>query len=263
MPPEAPETAAPKAPADPRLKVLKKFHGKFLPKGVLRERYKAIMTRWNSGEDHGGVTALELKTLLDRSEGERPWKIRDELASTMHENFGVFRRENQMKEQERIVGYLRERYERVVVDDKGVGFIVMFGLLGSNRMPGLTAIFLLFTILTSATGFLFPFTQLLPSHMIGILSLVLLLIACIALYAMKLSGVWRPVYVVTALASLYLNVFVLIIQSFLKVPALHALAPGNPPAGPAFAVVQGIVLVFFVIVIIGAWRRYKPMPSFA
>jgi len=93
--------------------------------------------------------------------------------------------------------------------------------------------------------------------------MVLLAIACIALYAMKLSGVWRPIYVVTALASLYLNVFVLIIQGFLKVPALHALAPGNPPAGPAFAVVQGIVLVFFIIVIIGAWRRYKPLPSFA
>ncbi len=143
------------------------------------------------------------------------------------------------------------------------GIIVMFGMLGANKLPGLTAIFLLFTILTSATGFLFPFEQLLPSHMIGILSLVLLAIACIALYAMKLSGVWRPIYVVTALASLYLNVFVLIIQGFLKVPALHALAPGNPPAGPAFAVVQGIVLVFFIIVIIGAWRRYKPLPSFA
>jgi len=99
--------------------------------------------------------------------------------------------------------------------------------------------------------------------MIGILSLVLLAVACIALYAMKLSGIWRPIYVVTALASLYLNVFVLIVQSFLKVPPLHTLAPGNPPAGPAFAVVQGVVLVFFVVVIVGAWRRYKPMPSYA
>jgi len=143
------------------------------------------------------------------------------------------------------------------------GLIVMFAMLGANKMPGLTAIFLLFTILTSATGFLFPFEQLLPSHMIGILSLVLLAIACIALYAMKLSGAWRPIYVVTALISLYLNVFVLIIQTFLKVPALHALAPGNPPAGPVFAVVQGVVLVFFVIVIVGAWRRYRPTPSFA
>src|SRR5712672_3758864 len=143
------------------------------------------------------------------------------------------------------------------------GIIVMFGLLGSNRMPGMTAIFLLFTILTSATGFLFPFEKLLPSHMIGILSLVLLAIACIALYGMKLSDAWRSIYAVTALLSLYLNIFVLVIQGFLKVPALHALAPGEPPGGPVFAVVQLIVLVFFVIVIIGAVRRFRPMPAFA
>ena len=146
------------------------------------------------------------------------------------------------------------------------GVIVMFGLLGSNRMPGLTAIFLLFTILTSATGFLIPplvTETLLPSHMIGILSLVLLAIACIALYGMMLSGAWRWIYVVTAVLSLYLNVFVLVIQSFLKVPALHALAPSVPPSERPFAIVQGIVLVFFIIVIIGAVRRYRPMPTFA
>ncbi len=146
------------------------------------------------------------------------------------------------------------------------GIIVMFGLLGSKRMPGLTAIFLLFTILTSATGFLIPpllSEKLLPSHIVGILSLVLLAIACVALYGMKLSGAWRSVYVVTAMTSLYLNVFVLIIQAFLKVPALHALAPSVPPSEPPFAIIQGIVLVFFVIVIIGAVRRFRPMPSFA
>ena len=143
------------------------------------------------------------------------------------------------------------------------GIIVMFGLLGSSRMPALTAIFLLFTILTSATGFLFPFEKLLPSHIIAILSLVLLAIACIALYGMKLSGAWRWIYVLTAMISLYLNVFVLVIQSFLKIPALTALAPGNPPSGPAFAVIQGIVLLFFVVVIIGAMRRYRPMPAYA
>jgi hypothetical protein len=143
------------------------------------------------------------------------------------------------------------------------GIIVMFGLLGSNAMPGLTAIFLLFTILTSATGFLFPFEKLLPSHIIAILSLVLLAIACIALYGMKLSGPWRWIYVLTAMISLYFNVFVLVIQSFLKIPALTALAPGNPPSGPTFAVIQGIVLLFFVVVIIGAMRRYRPMPTYA
>ena len=139
------------------------------------------------------------------------------------------------------------------------GVVVMFGMLSSTPPGGLTGIFLLFTILTSATGFLFPFTQLLPSHMIGILSLVLLAIACIALYVMKLSGPWRWVYVLTALLSLYFNVFVLVIQSFLKIPALTAVAPGNPPSGPVFAVVQGIVLVFFVLMIIGAWRRFRPV----
>jgi hypothetical protein len=141
------------------------------------------------------------------------------------------------------------------------GIIVMFGMLSLKRPGGLTAIFLLLTILTSATGFLIPplvSDKLLPSHIIGGLSLVLLLIACIALYAMKLSGSWRWIYAVTALLALYFNVFVLVIQSFLKIPALTAIAPGNPPSGPVFAVVQGVVLVFFVLMIIGAVRRFRP-----
>jgi hypothetical protein len=143
------------------------------------------------------------------------------------------------------------------------GILVMFGLLGSKRMSGMTAIFLLFTILTSATGFLFPFKGVTPADIIGALSLVLLAIACVALYGMKLSGAWRWIYVVTAMISLYLNVFVLVIQSFLKVPALHALAPGEPPGGPVFGVAQGIVLVFFVIATIGAVRRFRPTPIYA
>src|SRR3979411_1555119 len=108
------------------------------------------------------------------------------------------------------------------------GFVVMAGMLGSNRMPGWTAIFLLFTILTSATGFLIPpllFEKLLPSHMIGVLSLILLAITCYALYGQKLSGSWRWIFVVTALLAQYFNGFVLEIQSFLKVGPLHALAP--------------------------------------
>jgi hypothetical protein len=141
------------------------------------------------------------------------------------------------------------------------GILVMFGLLGSNPMSGLTGLFLLFTILTSVTGFLFPFTQLLPSHMIGILSLVLLAIACIALYGMQLSGAWRAIYVVTAMISLYLNIFVLIFQGFLKVAALKALAPTQ--SEPPFLAIQGIVLAFFVIVIIGATRRFRPQPKYA
>jgi hypothetical protein len=138
------------------------------------------------------------------------------------------------------------------------GLTVMFGMLGSRPMPGLTAIFLVFTILTSITGFMFPFERLLPSHIIGILSLVLLAVACFALYGMQLEGAWRRIYVLTALLALYLNVFVLAIQGFLKIPALHALAPGNPPNGPSFAVVQGLVFLFFAVMIVGVWRRYRP-----
>jgi hypothetical protein len=146
------------------------------------------------------------------------------------------------------------------------GFIVMFGMLGSNRMPGLTALFLLLTILTSATGFLIPplvSEKLLPSHMIGVLSLILLAIACYALYGQKLSGSWRWIYVLTALLAQYFNVFVLVIQSFLKIGPLHALAPSVPPSEPPFAIAQGIVLVFFIIVIIGAIRRFHPAPQYA
>jgi hypothetical protein len=138
------------------------------------------------------------------------------------------------------------------------GLIVMFGMVGPYKSGGLTAIFLLFTILTSVTGFMFPFNGVTPGILIGILSVILLAIACLALYSMKLAGPWRWIYVLTALVSLYLNVFVLVIQSFLKITPLHELAPGNPPAGPAFAVVQGIVLVFFVVMIIQVWRRFRP-----
>ena len=138
------------------------------------------------------------------------------------------------------------------------GFIVLFGLFGSHRLPGMTALFLLTTILTSVTGFLFPVDKLLPSHVVGIISLIVLAIACFALYGMKLSGAWRWIYTLTAMIALYLNVFVLVIQSFLKIGPLHALAPSVPPSEPPFAVVQGIVLVFFVVAIIGAVRRFRP-----
>jgi hypothetical protein len=141
------------------------------------------------------------------------------------------------------------------------GLFVLYGLLSSREMPGMTALFLLTTILTSVTGFLFPFDKLLPSHMIGILSLVLLAIACIALYVVKLAGAWRRICMLTALVALYLNVFVLVIQSFLKIGPLHALAPSVPPSEPPFAIVQGIILVLFVVAIIASLRRFRPVRS--
>jgi hypothetical protein len=141
------------------------------------------------------------------------------------------------------------------------GFIAMAGLLRSNLSRGWTGLFLLTTILTSVTGFLFPVTQILPSHIVGIISLVLLAVAVVALYFQHLKGRWRLAYVVTAMLSLYLNVFVLVIQSFLKIGPLHALAPSEPPSEPPFAVVQGIVLVFFVFVTIAAARKFRPLPT--
>ena len=154
----------------------------------------------------------------------------------------------------------------VVVSLIGIvaGLVAMVGLLKSKPMPGWTGLFLLTTILTSVTGFFFPVEKLLPSHVIGIISLVLLAIACLALYGQKLAGPWRWIYVLTAMISLYLNVFVLVIQSFLKVPPLHALAPSVPPSEPPFAIVQGIVLVFFIVVIVAAVKKFRPLPgSFA
>jgi hypothetical protein len=151
----------------------------------------------------------------------------------------------------------------VVVSLIGIvaGLVAMVGLLKSKSLPGWTGLFLLTTILTSVTGFFFPVEKLLPSHVIGIISLVLLAVACLALYGQKLAGRWRWIYVLTAMISLYLNVFVLVIQSFLKVPPLHALAPSVPPSEPPFAIVQGIVLVFFVVTTVLAIRKFRPMPG--
>ncbi len=103
------------------------------------------------------------------------------------------------------------------------GFVVAGGLLSSNKLPGWTALFLITTILTNATGFLFPFTKLLPSHMVAIISLVLLLIAVYALYGKGLVGKWRLVYVVTSMLALWFNVFVLIAQFVSKSRAVERL----------------------------------------
>ena len=136
-----------------------------------------------------------------------------------------------------------------------LGFVVAGGILASSRLPAWTAWFLLLTILTSATGFLFPFTKILPSHIVAIISLVLLAVAVYALYGKGLAGIWRTVYVVTALLALWFNVFVLIAQSFQKVALLNVYAPTG--AEPPFAITQGIVLLFFIFLIVLGIRRFK------
>ena len=126
----------------------------------------------------------------------------------------------------------------------GSGFYVMFGLLGRKPHERWTAVFLVTTVLTNVTGFLFPFTRFLPSHGVGILSLLLLPIAVVAKYIFHQRGAWRWLYTVTSVAALYLNVFVLVVQLFLKVPRLRALAPTQTE--PAFLVTQLLALALHV-----------------
>jgi hypothetical protein len=136
------------------------------------------------------------------------------------------------------------------------GFVVVHGLLTGQPAGGVTALFLATTVLTSATGFLFPADKLLPSHIVGILSLVALAIALAALYGFHLAGAWRWIYVVTALVALWFNCFVAVAQSFQKVAFLHPLAPTG--AEPPFAIAQLVVLALFVAIGVVAVRRYRP-----
>lgn len=120
----------------------------------------------------------------------------------------------------------------------------------------MTAFFLITTVLTSATGFLFPFVKLLPSHILAALSLIVQAIAIYALSSRKLAGRWRATYVATAIIAQYFNVFVLIVQAFQKLPPLKALAPTQTE--PPFAVVQAVNLVAFLVLGYLATKRFQP-----
>jgi hypothetical protein len=137
----------------------------------------------------------------------------------------------------------------------GSGFIVTFGLLTGNRLDGWTALFLATTVATSVTGFFFPFDHLLPSHKVGIISLVVLAVAILARYGLHLAGAWRRIYAVSAMIALYLNVFVGVVQAFEKVPALNAMAPTQTE--PPFLVAQIAVLVIFVGLTILAAVKFR------
>jgi len=137
------------------------------------------------------------------------------------------------------------------------GIVVLFGMLSAHRLPGWTLVFLVTTILTSVTGFFFPFVKFMPSHAVGIISLFVLAWSLLALYTFNLVGAWRWIYVVTAVVALWFNVFVLVAQGFAKIPALHALAPTQ--AEPPFAIAQGIVLLVFVVLGYLAVRRFHPV----
>jgi len=139
------------------------------------------------------------------------------------------------------------------------GLVVVFGMLSSKTLEGWTALFLATTVLTSATGFPFPRDHILPSHIVGVLSLIVLAIAIYALYSRHLAGSWRWIYVVGAVVALYLNVFVAVVQSFLKVPTLNALAPTQ--SEPPFLVAQSVALLIFIALAVVAIRSFHPQPD--
>jgi hypothetical protein len=151
-------------------------------------------------------------------------------------------------------------FVHVVISLVGImtGFIVVALMLQSAPIAGWNAFFLVSTILTSVTGYFFPITQgVTPAHVVGAISLAILAVALFAVYGKKLEGRWRATYVATAVAALYLNFFVAIVQSFNKFAYLNKFAPTG--AEPPFAITQGIVLLLFIVMGVAAVRRYHPV----
>jgi hypothetical protein len=136
------------------------------------------------------------------------------------------------------------------------GFVVLKGLLASRHFPGWTALFLAFTAATSLTGFMFPFSGMTPAIATGIVATLVFIPTAAALYLFRLQGAWRWIYTCGAVLSLYLNVFVLIVQSFQKIPTLNVFAPTG--SEPPFAITQAIVLVAFVALGLLGVRRFRP-----
>ena len=136
------------------------------------------------------------------------------------------------------------------------GFVVMAGMISAKPCRGWTALFLATTLATSVTGFLFPYNGFTPALGTGIVSMAVLAVALFALYGRRLAGAWRGTYVINAVLALYLNFFVLIVQLFLRVPALKTLAPTQKE--PPFAIAQGAALGMFVVLGVLAWKRFRP-----
>lgn len=139
----------------------------------------------------------------------------------------------------------------------GAGMFLIYGLLSSRRLNILTALFLVTTLATSLTGFLFPFKGVTPGIILGVLSVIALIVAIVALYVRRLAGPWRATYVVSACVAFYFNFFVLIAQTFDKVPALHTIAPTQ--SAPTFGITQFAVLVIFVLLTVRAVKRFHPV----
>jgi hypothetical protein len=141
-----------------------------------------------------------------------------------------------------------------------VAGIVVVGLMIAGRLARVvTALYLAASVLTDVTGYFFHSKSIGPPHIVGAVSLIVLLAACYALYGRNLAGAWRGTWVVSAVIGLYLNVFVLVVQAFGKLPALHALAPNG--SEPPFAIAQGVTLLVFVALGWLAFRRFRPTPK--
>lgn len=137
----------------------------------------------------------------------------------------------------------------------GSGLAVLYGMLRGRQHNAITTLFLTSTVLTSVTGFFFPNDHITPGIVVGVLSMIVLAVAIVARYALHMRGVWRAIYVVTASVALYFNCFVLVAQSFEKVPALHALAPTQKE--PPFAAAQLVLLALFVVLTVMAVKRFR------
>ena len=135
-----------------------------------------------------------------------------------------------------------------------IGLVVIGGMTAGARLDGWTALFLVTTILTSITGFGFPFTKVLPPHVVGALSLVVLAVCVAARYWKQMAGPWRATYIVTAVLATYLNTFVLVVQLFVKTPPLAQLAPTQ--SEPPFALTQALVLALFAWLGYASWRGF-------
>jgi hypothetical protein len=138
----------------------------------------------------------------------------------------------------------------------GSGLFLMYGFFTANRLDRWTQLFLATTALTSLTGFLFPNEHITPGIVVGVLSMIVLVVAAAARYGLGMRGPWRPIYVITAATALYFNCFVLVVQSFEKVPALRALAPTQKEL--PFQIAQLALLILFVAATVFAVKRFRP-----
>jgi hypothetical protein len=156
-----------------------------------------------------------------------------------------------------ILGMTTFTFVHVVISLVGIfsGLVTVFGMIAGKRLDGWTGLFLVMTVLTSVTGFMFPYHGFTPAIGVGILSLVALAMAIVARYRRHLVGGWRRTYVISAVIALYLNVFVLVVQLFEKVPVLHAMAPKG--SEPPFLITQAIVMVIFVVLGILAAKKFR------